>query len=127
VGQGSVDTQASGSASQSTSVSADKSGAQANSSTSTDVTQSTSMSRRRGDAQASSSSQFHSGSTVQAELIKPVDARKNKPGDEVIAKTTQDMKSEGKVVLQGVENRGQSDASSGTRERSAGVATRDSI
>jgi len=98
-GQGSVDTQASGSASQNTSVSADKSGAQANSSTSTDVSQSTSMSGRRGDAQASSSSQFHSGSTVQAELTKPVDARKNKPGDEVVAKTTQDMKSEGKVVL----------------------------
>jgi hypothetical protein len=36
---------------------------------------------------------------VQAELTKPVDARKNKPGDEVVAKTTQDMKSNGHVVL----------------------------
>jgi hypothetical protein len=42
---------------------------------------------------------LQSGSTVQAELTKPVDARKNKPGDEVVAKTTQDMKSNGKVVL----------------------------
>jgi hypothetical protein len=42
---------------------------------------------------------LQSGSTVQAELSKPVDVRKNKPGDEVIAKTTQDVKSDGKVVL----------------------------
>jgi hypothetical protein len=42
---------------------------------------------------------LQSGSTVQAELTKPVDARKNKPGDEVVAKTTQDVKSNGHVVL----------------------------
>jgi hypothetical protein len=39
------------------------------------------------------------GSTVQAELTKPVDVRKNKPGDEVMAKITQDVKSDGRVVL----------------------------
>lgn len=32
-------------------------------------------------------------------LVKPVDARKNKPGDEVVAKSTQDVKSEGRVVI----------------------------
>src|SRR5207244_6616844 len=39
------------------------------------------------------------GRTVQAELTKPVDARKNKVGDEVIAKTTHDVKSNGQVVV----------------------------
>ena len=98
--QGSVDTQASASTSQSTSVSADKSGAKANSSTSTDASQHTAVSGKPGDAQTSSSSHLNSGTTtVQAELTKPLDARKNKPGDEVIAKTTQDVKSDGKVVL----------------------------
>jgi hypothetical protein len=53
----------------------------------------------RRNAQAASASRLQSGSTVQAELSKPVDVRKNKPGDEVIAKTTQDVKSDGKVVL----------------------------
>jgi len=40
-----------------------------------------------------------SGTTVQVELIKPADARKAKPGDEVVAKVTQDVKSDDKVVL----------------------------
>jgi hypothetical protein len=44
-------------------------------------------------------SQLKAGSTVQAELTKPVDVRKSKPGDEVIAKTTHDVKSDGHVVL----------------------------
>ncbi len=39
------------------------------------------------------------GSTLQAELTKPVDAKKAKAGDEVNAKLTQDLKSDGKVVL----------------------------
>lgn len=39
------------------------------------------------------------GSTVQVELIKAVDARKAKPGDEVVAKVTQVVKSDDKVVL----------------------------
>jgi hypothetical protein len=46
-----------------------------------------------------SASQVQSGSTVKAELAKPVDVRKNKPGDEVVAKTTQDFKSNGQVVI----------------------------
>ena len=51
------------------------------------------------NSQAASTSQLQAGSTVQAELAKPVDARKNKVGDEVIAKTTHDVKSEGRVVI----------------------------
>ncbi len=51
------------------------------------------------NAQVASTSQLQAGSTVQAELAKPVDARKSKVGDEVIAKTTHDVKSEGRVVI----------------------------
>jgi hypothetical protein len=97
--QSSADIQSGGSAFQNASVSAGKSGAQVNSSTSTDVSQNTTASGKRADAQASSSSRLQSGSTVQAELTKPVDARKDKSGDEVTAKTTQDVKSDGKIVL----------------------------
>jgi len=97
--QSSADVQAGGSASQNTSASADKSGAQANSSTSAEATSQAAASGKHGNAQAASASRLQSGSTVQAELSKPVDVRKNKPGDEVIAKTTQDVKSDGKVVL----------------------------
>jgi hypothetical protein len=70
----------------------------------------TSVSTNQGTAASSNSanvsksgstaaSQVQSGSTVHAELAKPVDVRKNKPGDEVVAKTTQDVKSNGKVVI----------------------------
>jgi hypothetical protein len=40
-----------------------------------------------------------SGTTVQAELLKAIDARKSQPGDEVAAKITQDVKAGDKVVL----------------------------
>src|SRR5712692_9040131 len=40
-----------------------------------------------------------SGATVQATLSKPVDAKKNKEGDAVSARVTQDVKSEGKVII----------------------------
>lgn len=50
------------------------------------------------DSSASASSAI-SGQTVPAQLTKPVDARKSKPGDEVVAKTTQDVKSNGQVVI----------------------------
>jgi hypothetical protein len=39
------------------------------------------------------------GASLQAELTKPIDAKKAKPGDEVSAKVTQDVKSDGKVVI----------------------------
>ena len=40
-----------------------------------------------------------SGTTLQAELSKSLDAKRAKPGDEVSAKLTQDVKENGKVVL----------------------------
>jgi len=40
-----------------------------------------------------------SGATLQAELSKSVDAKKAKSGDEVTARLTQDVKTDGKVVL----------------------------
>src|SRR6266478_7174614 len=97
--QSTADMQVGGSASQNTSASADKSGAQANSRSSAEATSQAAASGKHGNAQSASASRLQSGSTVQAELSRPVDVRKNKPGDEVIAKTTQDVKSDGKVVL----------------------------
>src|ERR1700730_15749843 len=97
--QSSAAVQAGGSVCPNTSASADKSGAQVNSTPSTEATSQAAASGKHGNAQAASASRLQSGSTVQAELSKPVDVRKNKPGDEVIAKTTQDVKSDGKVVL----------------------------
>lgn len=96
-GQNSESVQATTSASQSTQVSADKSGAQASSKTDANASQKGSASGKNG--QVSAANQLKGGSTVQAELTKPVDVRKNKPGDEVIAKTMQDVKSDGRVVL----------------------------
>ena len=69
----------------------------AQSQASASASQSTNVSDK--NSQAASTSQLQAGSTVQAELAKPVDARKNKVGDEVIAKTTHDVKSEGRVVI----------------------------
>ena len=40
-----------------------------------------------------------SGTTLQAELTKSIDAKKAKQGDEVTAKLTQDVKGSGRVVL----------------------------
>src|SRR5258708_11028443 len=97
--QSSAGVQAGGSASQNTSASADKSGAQASSTSSAEAASQANASGKHGSPQAASARQLESGSTVQAELTKPVDVRKNKPGDEVIAKTTEDVKSDGKVVL----------------------------
>jgi len=40
-----------------------------------------------------------SGTTINATLAKPVDSKKAKPGDEVVATTSQDVKANGKVVI----------------------------
>ena len=97
------------SASQNTSVSANQSGAQAQSNTSVNTGSSAQASHDRkaqekhgsqtGPANASGSGQLASGTMINAELVKPVDARKNKPGDSITAKTTQDVKSNGHVVI----------------------------
>ncbi|HEV7220536.1 MAG TPA: hypothetical protein VGN39_16825 [Terriglobales bacterium] len=50
-------------------------------------------------AQVSTANQVATSKTVQARLEKPVDARKNKPGDEVIAKTTQATTSSDGVAI----------------------------
>jgi hypothetical protein len=81
--------QASSSTSGSTSVQGDKSGAMASSNTST----STSAKTGRGSASLSD------GTAVNATLSQLVDAKKNKPGDQVTAKTTEATKSEGKTVI----------------------------
>src|SRR6202035_3103240 len=81
--------QANSSASSSTAVQSDKSGAAASSNTSTATS-----------AQAGrSSAALASGTTMNAALSQPVDAKKNKPGDPVTAKTTEATKSEGRVVI----------------------------
>jgi hypothetical protein len=99
--QTSAEAQASGSASQNTSVSASQSGAQAQSQTGAQSATQGALSSQSGSqsAQAGESSQLASGSTIHAALMKPVDARKNKAGDEVVAKTTQDVQSNGQVVV----------------------------
>ena len=81
--------QASSSASSNTSVQADKSGAAASNNTST------STAAKSGHDSASLSN----GTATNAALSQPVDARKNKPGDQVTARTTEATKSEGKVVI----------------------------
>jgi len=81
--------QANSSASGSASVQADKSGATASSNTST------STSAKTGHSSAS----LADGTSMNAMLSQPVDVKKNKPGDQVTAKTTEATKSEGKVVI----------------------------
>jgi len=81
--------QTSSSASISTPVQADKSGAAASSNTST------ATSAKAGHSSAALSG----GTAMNATLSQPVDARKNKPGDQVTAKTTEATRSDGKVVI----------------------------
>jgi len=85
--------QTTGSASQGTAVSASPSGAQAQTSTGANATQET----QAGTAKAAG--QLQAGSVIYAELGKSVDAKKAKQGDEVVAKTTQAVLAQGKVVI----------------------------
>lgn len=81
--------QANASAEPKTAVTASQSGAQANTSTS-------------GSASASAgdnSANISSGTELQAALSRPIDAKKNKTGDSVTAKTTQAVKSDGQVII----------------------------
>ena len=93
------------SASTSAGVSAGQQGASANASTSTDVnaganpqSSSTSTESKAGTG-ISSNSNLDSGTTILATLTKSVDAKKAKQGDEVTARTTQNVVSNGNVVL----------------------------
>jgi hypothetical protein len=100
------------SASSSNSVSAGKSGANVQSSTSGNASDQTSVSgpKRQNQANpkeskspnktnASSASALNEGSTINAALVKPVDSKNCKPGDPVVAKSTQNAKSDGSVVI----------------------------
>lgn len=99
--QTSAQAQASGSAAQSSSLSANQSGAQADSHTGAQAATEGALANHSGkqSTQAAASNQLATGSTIHASLEKPIDARKCKPGDEVVAKTTQNVKSNGKVVV----------------------------
>jgi len=48
---------------------------------------------------ASAGAEVAQGTTIQAVLAKSVDSRKSKVGDEVVAKATQDVKSDGQVIV----------------------------
>jgi hypothetical protein len=96
VAQTSAASQTNASASQSTSVSVDNAGAQVDSKSSATAAQSTNVSNKGAQT---ATSQLKSGSAIHATLEKPVDARKNKRGDQVVAETSEDVKSDGKVVI----------------------------
>jgi hypothetical protein len=89
--QSSVSAQSSTSAQSQGSVKADKSGAQASGYGSA----STSTSANAGK----SSADISNGTKIDATLANSLDAKKNKPGDRVEARTTQDVKQDGKVVM----------------------------
>jgi hypothetical protein len=91
----SAQTGTTGSASAQTSVPARRSSAQDKASASTSGA--TKVSSKTG--KVATSSPLKSGTTIQAELVKPIDAKESKVGDEVIAETTQDVTSGGKVVV----------------------------
>lgn len=58
-----------------------------------------SQSKKDNSGDNNVSTALTSGATLQAVLTKPIDAKKAKPGDQVTAKLTQDVKTNGKVVL----------------------------
>ena len=83
--------EAGASAQSQSSVQADKSGAKASSS----GMGSTSASTKAGK----SSANIADGTKIDATLVNPLDVNQNKPGDRVEARTAQDVKQNGKVVL----------------------------
>lgn len=95
--QTAAQTQGSASVAQESSASVNRSGAQAQSSTSANAAAQSAVSGRHG--QVAQSSQLAAGDTFHTTLEKPVDARKCHPGDQVVAKTTQNVKSDGHVVI----------------------------
>jgi hypothetical protein len=97
-GQAGVQTQSSSSASASrTSESSSRNaqGKQRSATTSASASNSNSASAGAGPAAI----ELDHGTTVNAVLVKPVDARKCKPGDKIEARTTSDVKQDGRVVL----------------------------
>lgn len=93
----SAQTGAMGSVSSQTSPTVRRSGAQAHGKTSPATSAATKVSNKTG--KVASASPLKSGTTIQAELVNPLDAKKSKVGDEVMATTTQDVTAGGKVIV----------------------------
>lgn len=115
-----VNSQTNVSASNNTSVSAAQNGANASSESNANASSNTSVAApqhdhdqdrketKRGDQKKDhdqkggsmdASSALAAGTTVNAVLSKPLDSRKCKPGDKVVATASQDVKADGKVVV----------------------------
>ncbi|HEV8383489.1 MAG TPA: hypothetical protein VGQ11_01365 [Candidatus Acidoferrales bacterium] len=108
--QSSASAQTQGTGSTSADAQAGKTKAKASTDTSADASAKASKKGAKADAKANNknsaqassgenSLDLGSGSTLEATLTKALDVRKNKVGDEVVAKVTRDVKSDGKVVL----------------------------
>jgi hypothetical protein len=104
-----VNSQTSTTGSSQTNVNASKSGASAQTSNSADANQNVKAGKKANANASGSASQnasagadapsLPSGTKVPAVLDKSIDSRKVKQGDEVVAKTTQDVTSNGKVII----------------------------
>ncbi len=55
--------------------------------------------KNESSSSMNAASALNAGTTVNAVLSKPSDSRKSKPGDQVVATASQDVKSDGKVVV----------------------------
>jgi len=104
----SASTQSSGSTTSNTSISAPQTGVQAQTNTGVQGQTQSNGSQTSGQTSASTNASaagnqananIAAGTTIQAVLDKSLDSKKAKPGDQVIAKTTEDVRSEGKVVI----------------------------
>src|SRR5689334_1790327 len=106
---GQVNSQTTTNGSSQTSASASQSGVNANTNNSANANQNV-KAGKKANANASGSAsqnasvgtgemQIPSGTKVPAVLDKSIDSRKCKQGDEVVAKTTQDVVSNGKVII----------------------------
>jgi hypothetical protein len=98
--QSSASVQGGASAQTQASVQTDKAGAQASGSGSASASGSSKAEKDSvGMAGGSSQAAVASGSKIDATLTRPLDAKKNKPGDQVEARTNEDVKQNGKVVM----------------------------
>ena len=97
--QNSASAQAGGSTQSAASVQANKSGASASGSGAATASGSASSKQNSVAASGSGNQTIATGSKVDATLTKPLDAKKNKPGDQVEARTNEDVKQDGKVIM----------------------------
>jgi hypothetical protein len=98
--QSSASVQGGASAQSQTSVQANKSGAQASGSGSASANANATAGKKSAESSNdSANSNLASGTKIDAKLANSLDAKKSKPGDRVEARTTQDVKQDGKVVM----------------------------